>query len=73
MHADIYMKGPNMTTSIPRFCEATGLGRSTIYKLISEDRLRTVKIGARRLIIDSPEDFFAREYGLQTAVKQEQK
>jgi excisionase family DNA binding protein len=30
--------------------QATGLSRSTIYRLISNGRLKTVKVGARRLV-----------------------
>ncbi len=29
----------------------SGLGRSTIYKLIDSEKLRSVKIGKRRLVI----------------------
>lgn len=40
--------------------EATGLGRSTIYMLISERKLRTIKVGARTLIpADSLRGFLA--------------
>jgi excisionase family DNA binding protein len=32
-------------------CLCSGLGRSSIYELISAGRLRSVKIGSRRLIL----------------------
>jgi excisionase family DNA binding protein len=32
-------------------CLYSGLGRSSIYELISAGRLRSVKIGSRRLIL----------------------
>ncbi|KQP80637.1 helix-turn-helix domain-containing protein [Methylobacterium sp. Leaf117] len=39
---------------------ATGLGRSTIYLLISERKLRTIKVGTRTLIpADSLRGFLA--------------
>ncbi len=37
--------------SIPEFMRDAGLGsRSTVYKEIAEGRLKTVKVGRRRLI-----------------------
>lgn len=39
---------------------ATGLGRSTLYVLISEKKLRTIKVGSRTLIpADSLRGFLA--------------
>jgi len=35
---------------IKEFCEAYGLSRSTVYKLMSEGKLSTVLVGGRRLI-----------------------
>jgi excisionase family DNA binding protein len=35
---------------IKAFCSAYGVGRSTVYNLIAEGKLRTVKIAGRRLI-----------------------
>lgn len=31
-------------------CEAIGLGRSTLYRLIRTGQIETVKVGSRRLI-----------------------
>ena len=35
---------------IEDFCRVVGLGRTTVYALISDRKLDTVKIGNRRLI-----------------------
>lgn len=48
--------------TIKEACEATGVGRSTIYELMSEGRLRKVKLGTRTLIPRSElEALFAPE------------
>jgi excisionase family DNA binding protein len=36
--------------SIQEAAQATGLSRATLYRLISDGRLKTVKVGARRLV-----------------------
>ena len=36
--------------TVPEAAERTGLGRTTIYALLSSGRLGSVKVGARRLI-----------------------
>lgn len=36
--------------SIKEFCEATSLGRTTVYELIAAGRLSPVKVGAKTLI-----------------------
>ena len=36
--------------AIPRACEITGLGRSTIYKLAGSGTLRLIKAGGRTLL-----------------------
>ena len=38
---------------IPEAARASGLSRSTLYKLISENRLHSVKAAGRRLILRS--------------------
>jgi excisionase family DNA binding protein len=40
-----------ITVTIPNAREISGLGNSTIWKLISEGRLDTVSVGRRRLIL----------------------
>lgn len=47
MHADVT---PRLAYGIREVCEATGLGRSFIYKEITEGRLPTFKVGSRTLI-----------------------
>ena len=39
-----------ITTSIKNAAQALGLGRTSIYVLISQGRLETVKVGRRTLI-----------------------
>lgn len=40
-----------ITCTIAEACQAVGLGRSKIYELIGEGRLRTMTIGRRRLVV----------------------
>ncbi len=35
---------------LPEVCEELGIGRSTVYELIAEGVIRTVKIGRRTLV-----------------------
>lgn len=39
-----------LTVTIPQACAKTGLGRSTIYRLINDGKLRRLKCGTRTLI-----------------------
>ncbi len=39
-----------ITATIKNTCEATGLGRTTVYHLINSGKLKTVKIGRRTLV-----------------------
>lgn len=41
---------PKMAYSIREACQATSLGRSTLYSHISAKRLRAVRIGGRTVI-----------------------
>ncbi|RWB61873.1 helix-turn-helix domain-containing protein [Mesorhizobium sp. M8A.F.Ca.ET.208.01.1.1] len=44
--------------TLQQFCEWAGIGRSLAYKEISSGRLRSVKVGKRRLVIfDSAVDW----------------
>ena len=47
--------------NIRDFCVATRLGRTMVQKLINEGRIRSVKIGSRRLIVDTPAEFLQRQ------------
>lgn len=40
-----------LSYGIREACAATGLGRSTLYRLIDEGQIKTFKIGARTLIL----------------------
>lgn len=40
-----------ITTTIGDFCRLTGLGRSKIYELLAEQKLDSIKVGKRRLIL----------------------
>lgn len=46
--------------SIPAAAKILGVGRSTVYELLGEKRLRSVHLGRRRLIPDAAlRDFIA--------------
>lgn len=47
--------------NIRDFCVATRLGRTMVQKLINEGQIRSVKIGSRRLIVDTPTEFLQRQ------------
>ena len=47
--------------NIRDFCVATRLGRTMVQKLINEGQIRSVKIGRRRLIVDTPAEFLQRQ------------
>jgi excisionase family DNA binding protein len=40
-----------ITATIPEFCRVSGNGRSKTYELLAEGRLKSIKIGKRRLIL----------------------
>jgi excisionase family DNA binding protein len=42
-----------VSTTIDDTCHITGLGRTKIYELIGEGKLKTVAIGRRRLVLYS--------------------
>lgn len=39
--------------TVQAFCRALGIGRTTLYKLIAENKIKTIVVGGRRLIPDS--------------------
>jgi excisionase family DNA binding protein len=46
--------------NIDQACQALGLGRWSVYKLINQNVLRTIKIGKRRLVsVGAVQDFVA--------------
>ncbi len=42
---------PRLSATIDDTCHITGLGRTTVYELIAEGKLKSVAIGRRRLIL----------------------
>lgn len=40
-----------ITTTISRFCEMIGIGKTKTYELINDGSLETIKLGRRRLIL----------------------
>jgi len=57
---DLRASTEKLAYTVPEALYATGLGRSTIYLLISERKLRTIKVGSRTLIpADSLRGFLA--------------
>jgi excisionase family DNA binding protein len=46
----IAARGSRRLLSIPETCDRLGLGRSTIYGLISRGALKTVHVGRRHLV-----------------------
>jgi len=51
MHEANPFPTPRLTLTIREALRATGLGRSTLYKLIDDGKVRRVKIGKRSLIV----------------------
>lgn len=43
-------KIPKLAYSIKEACLATSLGRSAFYQLISDDKIRVVRVGGRTLV-----------------------
>jgi excisionase family DNA binding protein len=50
MHKAKPFPAPMLTVSVPEALRATGIGRTTLYKLIRSGQLHRVKIGKRALI-----------------------
>jgi excisionase family DNA binding protein len=40
-----------ITATIAEFCRMTGIGRSSVYELISEGAIASITMGRRRLIV----------------------
>jgi excisionase family DNA binding protein len=53
MHKSEPFPAPRLTVTVPEAARATGLGRTTIYKLIDDGKLRRVKVGKPSLIVFS--------------------
>lgn len=62
------MNGTQRLNSIPQTAERLGICRSSVFELISSGDLRSVKIGARRLVSDDAiADLIARLEGSAVA------
>ena len=46
--------------SISAYCAACGFSRATFYNLTDEQRPRSLKLGKRHIIIESPTEYLAR-------------
>jgi predicted DNA-binding transcriptional regulator AlpA len=53
--------------SIPETGEKIGVGRTSVYALINEGRLKSVKIGARHLVVDESIEKLVDELAEETA------
>lgn len=57
---DLRASTEKLAYTVPEALYATGLGRTTLYALIGEKKLRTIKVGSRTLIpADSLRGFLA--------------
>jgi excisionase family DNA binding protein len=54
---------PPRLLSVDEAAEALGVGRTAVYSEISAGRLRTIKVGRRRLVPSSSVDAFAAAGG----------
>jgi len=50
MHKAKPFPAPMLTVTVPEALRATGIGRTTLYKLIRSGQLHRVKVGKRALI-----------------------
>ena len=51
MQADALHTDDRLTVSIAEACRLTGLGRSSVYDLANQGKIRTTKVGSRRLVV----------------------
>jgi len=51
---------PQAGYPVAAWCKAVNISRATFYTLPPESQPKSVKLGKRRIIIESPEDFLAR-------------
>jgi excisionase family DNA binding protein len=40
-----------ITAPVDKFCGLSGLGKNTVYQMIGDGRLDSIKIGRRRLVV----------------------
>jgi excisionase family DNA binding protein len=54
------LDGKKLAYSVEEACQALGIGRALTYELLTSGRIRSIKVGARRLIPASAlSDFLA--------------
>jgi len=46
--------------NVDEWCQSAGISRRTVYTLISDNKLKIVKIGRRTIIPEHPRDFLQR-------------
>ena len=56
------MNSEKLGWSILDWCDATSLGRTKTFELISNGSIRSIREGRRRIIITSPADYFNAKY-----------
>mgnify|MGYP001252411159 FL=1 len=56
------MNSEKLGWSILDWCDATSLGRTKTFELISNGSIRSIREDRRRIIITSPADYFNAKY-----------
>ncbi|MDC0400242.1 hypothetical protein OAN59_11130 [Alphaproteobacteria bacterium] len=56
------MNSEKLGWSILDWCDATSLGRTKTFELISNGSIRSIRESRRRIIITSPADYFNAKY-----------
>ena len=55
-----------ITAPVDKFCILSGLGKNTVYQMIGDGRLASIKIGRRRLVVvDSYRRLIQEEQAVQ--------
>jgi excisionase family DNA binding protein len=60
--------GKKVGWRVSEWANAVGLCRATVYNLLAEGRLRSVKLGAARIILTPPSDFLESFEGDDTRI-----
>lgn len=61
MSADHIAKSDPLLLSVDEAARLLGIGRTVVYRLLSQGNLRSVKVGGRRLVPRSAVDAFVDE------------
>ena len=60
MRTDALQNDDRLAVSVDEGCRLSGIRRTKFYQLINEGKIRTTKVGARRLVVlDSLRDLLA--------------